>query len=172
MKYINSIVLLSVLWHCWLGVRKSIRPVKKTEWWGAGVDICLERGADLHMAQLMPLPLTISCFSKTQTGFTFLVPAHLGSPGQTAIKRLCVINPVVYHNITIILQPLYRSTCVSRHLRLRTWGFCWCKVLLPHALADGNQRIWIREKTLEVSSTVLSTLSLYLKSYCICVILI
>jgi len=40
------------------------------------VVICLERGADLHMAQLMPLPLTVSCFSKIQTGFTFLVPAH------------------------------------------------------------------------------------------------
>ena len=35
--------------------------------------ICLERGAVSHMAQLMPLPLTISCFSKIQTGFTFLV---------------------------------------------------------------------------------------------------
>ena len=34
--------------------------------------ICLERGADLHMAQLMPLPLTVSCFSKIQIGFTFL----------------------------------------------------------------------------------------------------
>jgi len=39
--------------------------------------ICLERGADLHMAQLMPLPLTVSCFSKIQIGFTFLVPAPL-----------------------------------------------------------------------------------------------
>jgi len=36
--------------------------------------ISLERGADLHMAQLMPLPLTVSCSSKTQIGFTFLVP--------------------------------------------------------------------------------------------------
>jgi len=36
--------------------------------------ICLERGADLHMAQLMPLPLTVSCFSEIQTGFTFLIP--------------------------------------------------------------------------------------------------
>ena len=52
--------------------------------------ICLERGADLHMAQLMPLPLTVSCFSKIQTGFAFLVPAHLGSPGQRAVKRVCV----------------------------------------------------------------------------------
>ena len=52
--------------------------------------ICLEQGADLHMAQLMPLPLTVSCFSKIQIGFTFLVPAHLGSPGQRAVKRVCV----------------------------------------------------------------------------------
>ena len=46
----------------------------KTEWWGAGVVICLERGADLHTAQLMPLPLTVTCFSKIQAGFAFLVP--------------------------------------------------------------------------------------------------
>ena len=52
--------------------------------------ICLERGADLHMAQLMPLPLTGSCFSKIQIGFTFLVPAHLDIPGKRAIKRVCV----------------------------------------------------------------------------------
>ena len=52
--------------------------------------ICLERGADLHTAQLMPLPLTVSCFSKIQIGFNFLVPAHLGSPGKRAIKQVCV----------------------------------------------------------------------------------
>ena len=52
--------------------------------------ICLERDADLHMAQLMPLPLTISCFSKIQIGFTFLVAAYPGSPGERAVKRLCV----------------------------------------------------------------------------------
>jgi len=51
---------------------------------------CLERGADFHMAQLMPLPLTVSCCSKIQIGFTFLVPAHLGSPGQRAVKWVCV----------------------------------------------------------------------------------
>jgi len=52
--------------------------------------ICLERGADLHMAQLMQLPLTVSCFSKIQIGFTFLVPAHLGSPGPRAVQWACV----------------------------------------------------------------------------------
>jgi len=54
------------------------------------VVICLERGADLHMAQLMPLPLAVSCFSEIQIGFTFLVPADRGSPGQRAVKRVCV----------------------------------------------------------------------------------
>ena len=58
--------------------------------WGSGVVICLERGADLHMAQLMPLPLTVSCFSNIQIGFTFLVPAQPGSPGKRAVKWVCV----------------------------------------------------------------------------------
>jgi len=44
--------------------------------------VCLEQGADLHMSQLMPLPLTVSCFIKIQIGFTFLIPADLGSPGK------------------------------------------------------------------------------------------
>jgi len=69
-----------------LGGRKGIRPVKKTEWWGTGVVICLERGAELHMAQLMSLPLTVSCFSKIQIGFTFLVLAYPGCPGKEAVK--------------------------------------------------------------------------------------
>ena len=62
--------------------RQEGHPVcKKTEWWGAGVVICLERGVDLHMVQLLPLPLTVSCFSKIQIGFTLLVPAHPVSKG-------------------------------------------------------------------------------------------
>ena len=50
--------------------------------------ICLVRGADLHTALLMPLPLTVSCFSKGC--FTLLVLAHPGSPGQRAVKWMCV----------------------------------------------------------------------------------
>jgi len=69
------------------------------------VVICLERGADLHMAQLMLVPLTVSCFSKIQTGFTFLVPAHLGSPGQRAVKWVCVFD--------------FNRNCVSLVLFLR-----------------------------------------------------
>jgi len=54
------------------------------------VVVCLEQGADLHIAQLMPLPLTVSCFSKIQIGFHFLIPAHPDSPGKRAVKRVCV----------------------------------------------------------------------------------
>ena len=71
-----------------VGRQEGHPACKKLEWWGAGVVICLERGADLHMAQLMPLPLTVSCFSKIQIGFTVLVPARPGSPGQRAVKRV------------------------------------------------------------------------------------
>ena len=71
-------------------------PICKKEQWGAGVVICPDGSADLHMAQLMPLPLTVSCFSEIQIGFTFLVPAHLGSPGKRAIKRVCVCVCRVY----------------------------------------------------------------------------
>ena len=89
--FVYRLLLLvpSVIRRCWLGGRKGIQPLK-TEWWGAGIVICLERGAGLHMAQLMPLTLTVSCFSKIQIGFTFLVPADLGSPGKRAIKWVCV----------------------------------------------------------------------------------
>jgi len=79
--------------------------------------ICLEPGADLHMAHLMSLLLTVSCFSKIQIGFTFLVPAHLGSPGQRAIKRVCSVprkmdtvlkdfqGPVATLHVTALLPP-------------------------------------------------------------------
>ena len=52
---------------------------------------------DLHMAQLIPLPLTVSCFSKIQIGSTFLVPAHPGSPGKRAVKctRACMFHFVL-----------------------------------------------------------------------------
>jgi len=65
--------------------------VVKTEWWGAVVFICLKRSADLHMTELMPLPLTVYCSSKIQIGFTFLVLAHPGCPGQRALKQVLLL---------------------------------------------------------------------------------
>ena len=112
----------SVLWRCWLADRKGIRPVK-TEWWGAGVVICLDRHADLHMAQLMPLLLTVSSFRKIQIGFTFLVPAHLGSPRKKAVKRVCVdtkkhTKPHLAYVATLPCGILNVSkTCINDKLR-------------------------------------------------------
>ena len=77
--------------------------------------ICLERGADLHMAQLMPLPLTVSCFSKIQIGFTFLVSVstHLGSPGQRAVKRVCVcvLHSNYWIQYSVIYEPIEFRSC-------------------------------------------------------------
>ena len=68
-QWLRTEVIICLSWYVMLLV---------VEWWGAGVVTCLERGADLHMAQLMPLPLTISCFCKIQTGFTFLSDSNQG----------------------------------------------------------------------------------------------
>ena len=98
----------SVLWRCWLGGRKGIRPVKNRVvgcWHG-----CLEQGTYLHMAQLMPLPLTVSCFSKTQIGFTSLVPAHLGSSGQRAVKQVCVSH---WKKILILVDVFSHTVLTS-----------------------------------------------------------
>jgi len=71
--------------------RQEGHLVCKNEWWGADVIVCLERGADLHTAQLMPLPLTVSCFSKIQVVFTFLVPAYPRSPGKQPLNwHMCL----------------------------------------------------------------------------------
>ena len=76
--------------------------------------ICLERGADLHTAQLMPLPLTVSCFSQIQIGLTFLVLAHLGSPGKGPLNGcVCVCVPLLstfsFHSFSLLI----RSSSVS-----------------------------------------------------------
>jgi len=42
----------------------------------------------MYVSQLMPLPLTVSCSSKIQIGFTFLVLAYPGCPGKEAVKWL------------------------------------------------------------------------------------
>jgi len=76
-----------------VGWQEGHTACKNSEWWGAGVVIWSEvQTCICHMAQLMPLPLTVSCFSKIQIGFTFLAPAHWGSAGQRAVKRVCVLQ--------------------------------------------------------------------------------
>ena len=75
--------------------------------------ICLERGADLHMFQLMPLPLTVSCFSKIQIGFTFLVLAHLGSPGKGLLNGCVCVYLVCIMSFRIFM--LLSSTAAVNH---------------------------------------------------------
>ena len=85
--------------------------------------ICLERDADLHMARLMPLPLTFSCFSKIQIGFTFLVPSYPGSPGQRAIKWVCVC-------VCFLLRDAIKASIKLTHQRaalLRYLQSCCCR---------------------------------------------
>ena len=101
-QYANSIVMNSgyfscslscdfpsVLWCCWLGGRNGIRPVKKLSG-GCWRGYLPGARCRLALSQLIPLPLTVSCFSKIQIGFSFLVPAHPGSPGKMVVKRVCV----------------------------------------------------------------------------------
>ena len=67
------------------------------------------------MAQLMPLPLTVSCFCKIQIGFPFLVPAHPCSPGQRAVKRMyvCMLSECELCNQCAFLQETDYS-CVIK----------------------------------------------------------
>jgi len=77
--------------------RQEGHPSYKKHWWGSGVVICLERGADLHVAQLMPLPLTVSCCNKIQIGFTFLVPADPGIPRKGPLNVYVCVSDCICH---------------------------------------------------------------------------
>jgi len=70
------------------------------------------------MAQLMPLPLTVSCFSKIQIGFAFLVPAHPGSPRQRAIKQVCACVCDLSDTVTkIAVSAILSIICMCCTLR-------------------------------------------------------
>jgi len=93
--------LPSVLWHCWLGGRKSIWPVKywvmrcchgylsamKCKWFAYGP------------ADATAPPPTISCFSKIQNGSAFLLLAYPGCPGQEAVKLIYEYKCSEWHRI-------------------------------------------------------------------------
>jgi len=105
-----------------VGQQEGHLACKKLEWWGTGVVICLEQGADLYMAQLMPLPLTVSCSSKIQIGFTFLVTADLGTSGKRAVKRVCVVY-LIYNSQCLKSLPQkfkYGFTAGNEHWRVHS----------------------------------------------------
>ena len=110
--------------------------------------ICLERDADLHTAQLISLPLTVSCFSKIQIGFTFLVPAYPGSPGKGP-SNVCVCNSVRNAPIWIISgtqnpekiwhKHHHHKKVKVAHTRLPSEGFrSWSR-----CLAVSLQVMWV-----------------------------
>jgi len=72
--------------------------------------ICLELGADLRMAQLMPLPLTVSCFSKIQIGFTFLVPPHLGRETGECVR--CALYSFFSVDFNQVFRALISILCL------------------------------------------------------------
>ena len=96
--------------------------------------ICLEQGADFHMVQRISLLLTVSCFSKIQICFTFLVPAHPGSPGQRAVKRVCVCVCVNYLNIyRTDLRQIFtvgRTKVVDERSKLVFTARCYASAVL------------------------------------------
>ena len=121
LSYCLILFLPSVLWRCWLGGRKGIRPVKKTEWWGAGVVICLERGADLHM------PIWCHCHSLS----------------LASVKSRLVL-PFWYRPTRVVLEKGSLNGCVCVCLILFNSQFLWhwiaysvlmcVKKLLTHSL--------------------------------------
>ena len=99
--------------------------------------ICLERGADLHTAQLMPLPLTVSCFSEIQIGFTFLVPADPGIPEKGPLNvcvRVCACVCVYSggnNNKTALSSSQYEAEdavyCYTRSVVCVSVCVCWSR---------------------------------------------
>ena len=93
---------------------------------------CLQRGADLHMAQLMPLLLNVSCFSKIPVGFTFLILAHPSSPRQRAVEWVCVcvVSAVMTQEVflKILLHVKYTWTCIwPRWCHCHSPSLAWVK---------------------------------------------
>ena len=103
--------------------------------------ICLERGADLHIAQLMPLPLTVSCFSKIQIGLPFLVPAHLGSPGKRAIKRVCVCCSIASFTFLLNQQPAWSYPTLGQVIKIN-----WSKFLKTKPLPVAKRHCQINTR--------------------------
>ena len=116
--------------------------------------VCLERGADLHMAQLMPLPLTVSCFSKIQIGFSFLVPAHPGSPRKRPVKRVCVCvgglnNVHISSRVNCVHETLYLYYVIGRVKVKVNFAFSAVTLLVGHqeehpACKNRVMRCWCR----------------------------
>ena len=87
----------------------------------------------LAYGPLMPLPLTVSCSSKIQIGFTFLVPADLGSPGKRTVKRVCVCVCVID-----------LSHCTVQVFSIPPFAWCIFELKIKVAAVDLSTRVWIQ----------------------------
>ena len=98
----------------------------------------------MHMAQLMPLPLTVSCFNKIQISFTFLISAYPGSPGTRAAKRMYILlltcsEELVVQNL-LHVRPLCRlclQQSLNQPLGRRRHALDWDVVLVLLDLGVG-----------------------------------
>jgi len=104
---------------------------KKTEWWGADVVICLDQGADLHMVQLMALPLIVSCFSKIHIGVTFLVPAHPDKGPLNGCVSVCVCVTYYYFASAAVIVDASHMTASSSAL--------WSRFSPPSNFVNGHK---------------------------------
>jgi len=118
-------------------------------WWGAGVVIGLERGADLHMAQLMPLPLTVSCFSKIQIGFIILVSADPGSPGKGPLNGCMYVCMYVYF-MWVSCQRHWRAGPAECSIY---WGEIWCLRVRCNAGRSVKVSYWSSSSTAQTQRT-------------------
>ena len=137
-----------MLGRCWLGIRKSIRPVK-IEWWDVGAVICLQQGADcLHMVQLMTLhPKTPSSLasSKSRLVLSFWYWLTQAVREKRLLNR-CSSSSSCMHSCTLTtIWQLYSWTSVND----RNYSYC----------------IWITEKMLDLYSTVLPYINISLYMY-------
>jgi len=117
----------SVLWRCWFGDRKGIRPVKN---WVVGCwHGCLGWSADLHIAQQMPLPLTISCSSKSRLVLTFLVVPDIFQKSSKMVVCVCVFSIVVTCTVWLLMFTGWFA-CVRCMFNVHVCDY--------HALHKGN----------------------------------
>ena len=136
-------MLPSVLWRCWLGGRKGIRPVKNMEWWGAGVVICLERGAnDLDMVQLMPLPPRHLLLQQNPEWLSFWYWPTQVVLEKKAVKWLCVCHLLKHSewhvfNGTSVLPATHtfihmwnEPSCLLLYCRTVEYNVIWFKICL------------------------------------------
>jgi len=114
-----------VLWHCWLGIRKSTWPVK-IKWSSSGVVICLERDANVfHIVLLMPLHANVSCLIEIQNGSTFLVLAYPDNHGKRPLNACCW---------QIVLFNLCPSLCITHTLK--------CSLQFHHLAKHSASQRW------------------------------